>query len=438
MSDETEQAIANEKATKAVQKEVKAQAQNLDDDGGVRPDDGKDPTSKSYGADARKAIYKKHKRQTAEEVEQFEADNPEVAEQTAAIEGRTTAEDVMPEMEVTEPDDVPETVAETIAEPESDGASPEPEPEPLPDPNALVTVRINGQERRVPQRDIDAHGGVASYQIDVASRERFAEASRMARESRERLEKAQALEDGWNARAKENAQRETPRRRRPGTDLPPQRDARRDDWSEADEMTDDQFDDWYYREIASGDPKRGRAAARAQRERIMHSIEPQETYTPTEPPDRVPEETRPESKPLVIGGREVMDDERSAIDTLMETDYKAVLENRDASNRARTMFGNLMADPLNQHRLPVDLLREAADHVMGDITPKADPRDKLVARQQAKRTMPQQPTSATSAPVAGSEDDQPTSRMGKRQSFIAEMRKRRGMPEQAPLRKQRR
>lgn len=423
-------AEAQQAADRKVAKEVATQAGDLADDGGVvAPKGTEEHPTRSDGLDYRKAIFKKSDKQredaqaraaeadpgTADMVRRFEM---EASGEARAIEDGDTgalAKGVTPE-----PDDQgapAEEGGESVAKPASEDYT-----HSQPDPDAPVEVVINGQSRKIPQRDIDAAGGQLQYERIVAAEE-TAEKDRVF-ESRLASLEQQRLEPQLQAQGPSQPETPGPTTR----DQPPPRGNGRGETSEFADLDEKAL----FELVSSGDPKVAPRAldewvARSVAQRLPAVASPEPSPEASEPPAEI---QPPVSQERTVGGRPVPTEQVAQIDEMLHTDFAPIMAHNPSLQRLQSIFSTMMADPVNKHRRPADIARQAADYI-GERAP-GNVADKLVARQQQKAAMPKRPPMVKGDPKP---EPKPAGTLSKRSSIVAQIRAARGQPESAPIRK---
>lgn len=306
----------------------------------------KAPPEPAYKHDPRNAIYAKRSQAMADE---------QAASDEMFSEGRQTT--ALPRVEPAEP------------------ASP------VANADELVTIKVYGEERRVPKSQVDAAGGIAAYQKTVAAAEKAQvnEArARLQTEEQRLLRIAANLRNGLD----ENGQPLAPKPPTPG--VPASAIGK-----EALEAT--------VRGLYSGDAEEATAALAALVEQIgarqgtSNQVSPEIVRAvEAQVLERIEERETSRTE-----ARDVQEANR-----IFREDFKDIANDPDMMVWAKGMASTLSADPAYQGKSRADIAREVGTRIREKLGKPPGTRSELENRRQLKDSLPQAPSGAGRVPGA--------------------------------------
>lgn len=268
-----------------------------------------------------------------------------------------------------------------------------------------VKVRIVGKDYYVPEADIIAAGGLATYQKVRAANVQLAEANRIKREAEDKLKRLEAAGPSAPANSPAAQPGQGPSRADgPGSSAELE--------AEAERITKDLY---------SGDPKKAREA-------IARIISAAGSRGPNLDPAEVARQAAallkeqqgaPPSAGTAGDDAAVRSVEVEQVNEMMASKYGDLLDDPVLRNAALSRFNAARADANNAGRSLVDIAREIAEDVRAS-KPAGSGRGAVLER---KRSLPT-PPSAGKAPAPGAGAPTTTTPSG----YIALMRQRAGRP----------
>ena len=271
---------------------------------------------------------------------------------------------------------------------------------PEPDPDAIVTVKILGQEYQVPQQDIDDAGGIELYQ--------------KSRAANLRLQRIATFEKALPAKRPQEEVREEQQDADPSPDGLDEADITRLRNRVVDALVDGENIEAVDKVLVEELSSRRKSKPRPQ----TQSTKP---------------ESEPSVNPVIREAQAELEaqqaeDMREA-NEMMRAEYQDILNDKDALSMARGRFHLLASNPANAGRTQKELSRESANWVRSFGKKFSQPRSERDEveedRQQRivrKRKLPQ--PSRANAPMVSSEPDEQESTKEKRKKYLEELKRR--------------